>query len=303
MGNNAIETHGLCRSFGSKRALWDFSLRIEQGGVHAIIGSNGAGKSTLFRVLLGFLTPSAGTSLLLGEDSARLSPKTRGAVCYVNEEHTLPGWLKVRQLKAMQRSYYPRWDDEIYRKVIANFEVDPEQKVSSLSRGERAGFNLAMALAQRPQVLILDEPTLGLDVVAKQEFLDAVLFYTDTESTVIYCSHQMEEVERLAEQLIIIEKGRLKCQATPEAFSRRFQQWIVDARFRTLLLDQVPGILNGRVIEGQFHACVLDPGDDVPNRLAALGVDGLSCAPVGLDTAVRAFLAVNHAGTGSEELA
>jgi ABC-2 type transport system ATP-binding protein len=160
-----------------------------------------------------------------------------------------------------------------------------------------------MALAQSPQLLILDEPTLGLDVVARQEFLDAVLFSTETESTVIYCSHQMEEVERLAEQLIIIEKGRLKCQAAPEAFSNRFRSWIVDARFKDLLLEHVPGILNGRVIEGQFHACVLDAGEAVRRRLAALGVDEIACTPVGLDTAVRAFLAVNHSGTRFREQA
>lgn len=295
--NAILETRGLNKRFGSKQAVTDFNLRIERGGVHALIGSNGAGKSTLFRLLLGFMTPSSGESFLLGENSQQLTPSCRGRVGYVNEEHTLPRWLKVTELKTMQRSYYPGWNEDIYREVIANFDVDPQQKIGSLSRGERAGFNLAMALAQSPELLILDEPTLGLDVVARQEFLDAVLFCTQTNTTVIYCSHQMEEVERLADQLIIIEKGRLRLQATPAEFSTRIQLWVVDARFRPLVREKIPNLLSGRIIEDSFHFYVLDAGDSFGSKLALLGVRDATSAPVGLSTAVRALLAQHHVGT------
>jgi ABC-2 type transport system ATP-binding protein len=291
-----LETRGLSKRFGNKSALSSFDLRVERGGIHALIGSNGAGKSTLFRLLLGFLTPSAGESFLLGENSLQLSPQWRSRVGYVNEEHTLPRWLKASELKAMQRSYYPQWNEEVYRNVIANFDVDPQQKVGSLSRGERAGFNLAMALAQSPELLILDEPTLGLDVVARQEFLDAVLFCTQTDTTVIYCSHQMEEVERLADELIILEKGKLRLQATPADFSMRVQAWIVDATFSALVREKVPNLLSGRRIEDSYHFFVLDAGDSFGSQLALLGIRDSSSAPVGLSTAVRALLAQHHLG-------
>jgi ABC-2 type transport system ATP-binding protein len=294
MSDPVFHTQNLCKYFGNKAALNDLTLQVERGGVHAIIGSNGAGKSTLFRVLLGFMTPSSGTSSLLGEDSTQLPTALRGRVGYVNEEHTLPTWLKVKQLKAMQRSYYPDWNEDIYRNVIANYGLDHEQKIASLSRGERAGFNLAMALAQGPELLILDEPTLGLDVVAKQEFLDSVLFCTQIDTTVIYCSHQMEEIERLADELIILEQGQLKYQTTPDEFSTRIQLWIVDARFRQLVEQKIPQLLSGRVIEDEFHFFVLDPPDSFASHLALLGIRDAVASATGLGTAVRAFLAKNH---------
>lgn len=297
--NAILETRNLSKRFGNKYAVSDFNLRIERGGVHALIGSNGAGKSTLFRILLGFLTPSTGESFLLGENSQQLSPACRGRVGYVNEEHTLPRWLEVKALKAMQRSYYPQWNEDVYREVIANFDVDPQQKVGSLSRGERAGFNLAMALAQSPELLILDEPTLGLDVVARQEFLDAVLFSTQTNTTVIYCSHLMEEVERLADQLIIVEKGKLRLQTSAAEFSARIQLWVVDARFQPLIREKIPQLLSGRLIEDSFHFHVLDAGESFASRLALLGIRDATSAPVGLSTAVRALLAQHHLGNNN----
>lgn len=296
MSDYVLETRQLAKVFGNKQALTDFNLRIQRGGVHALIGSNGAGKSTLFRILLGFETPSTGSSFLLGENSLALTPALRGKVGYVNEEHTLPRWLPVHRLKKMQQSYYPQWNEEVYRNVIANFDVDPQQDVGSLSRGERAGFNLAMALAQSPELLILDEPTLGLDVVARQEFLDAVLFCTEIDTTVIYCSHQMEEVERLADQLIIIEKGVLKQQCTPDEFSERVQLWIAPVEFRELIYRKLPNLLGSRVIEGEVHFYVLDPGEAFGSRLGLLGIRHAINSPLGLATAVRAYLAKNHHG-------
>jgi ABC-2 type transport system ATP-binding protein len=296
MGNPVFQTRNLCKYFGNKAALSDLTLQVERGGVHAIIGSNGAGKSTLFRLLLGFMTPSSGESYLLGEDSTELQTATRGRVGYVNEEHTLPTWLKVKQLKTMQCSYYPQWNEEVFRNVVANYDIDMDQKVGSLSRGERAGFNLAMALAQGPELLILDEPTLGLDVVAKQEFLDSVLFCTEIDTTVIYCSHQMEEIERLADELIIMEHGQLKYQATPDEFSMRIQLWIVESRFRPLVQEKVTQLLSGRVIEDTFHFFVLDPPESFASQLALLGIRDAVPSATGLGTAVRAFLAKNHSG-------
>lgn len=296
MSDYVIETMSLNKWFGNKHALADFSLRIPKGGVHALVGSNGAGKSTLFRLLMGFMTPDKGQSFLLGENSQSLTPKLRGRIGYVNEEHTLPDWLKVKNLKIMQKSFYKQWQEDIYRQVIANFDVDPEQIVSSLSRGERAGFNLAMALAQNPELLILDEPTLGLDVVARQEFLDAVLFCTQMNTTVIYCSHQMEEVERLADTLIIMEKGEIKVQCVPEEFGQRVKLWTVNAEYRSLVLEKIPEVLSSRLIEDKFLFYVLDQEAGFASRLALLGVKHADSSEIGLASAVRAFLAKNHLG-------
>ncbi len=295
MSNYVIETENLSKQFGKKMALSNLDLKIKTGGIHAIVGSNGAGKSTLFKLLLGVLSPSHGSSYILGQDSQSLTPELRGKIGFVNEEHTLPGWTKVKNILKMEQSFFPKWNEAIYHQVIGNFNVDPEQKVNQLSRGERAGFNLAMALAKRPQVLILDEPTLGLDVVAKQAFLESVLFTEKSEeSTVIYCSHQMDEIERVADQLIVMEKGNLINTSTPDAFCQRIHYWVVDMAGQKPPKKQIPGFLQIREIEGDYHYMVIDQGDELKEVFQQLGAVSAYKSSVSLNQAVNGFLSRNH---------
>ena len=290
-----IETNGLTKVFGKKKALSDFSLKVSKGGIHAIVGSNGAGKSTLFRILLGVETPTSGTAQLLGENSGNLSTDVRGRVGYVNEEHTLPMWMTARAVTRFQRSFYPLWNQAIYDQVLGYFDVDPNQKVAGLSRGERAGLNLAMSLAQAPELLILDEPTLGLDVVAKQSFLEALMFTeTEANTTIIYCSHQMEEIERVADRLIVMEQGKLVNNSNPDAFVERVSCWVGDFGGKRPMLDQVPGILSVKAIDDQHHILVADQGEDFGQLLKNNGADHVMQTGVNLERAVNAFLAKNH---------
>lgn len=302
MADYMIETRQLSKWFGDKQALTDFNLTIDHGGIHALVGSNGAGKSTLFRTLLGFTAPCAGDAIILGENSLQLSPACRGRVGYVNEEHTLPPWMRVDELKKMQQGFYPGWREAAYQKVISGFDVGPRQKIKQLSRGERAGFNLAMALAQRPELLILDEPTLGMDVVAKAAFLEAVLFSAELDTTVIYCSHQIEEVERLADQLIIIEQGRLKSKSTPESFCERVSHWMFEAGGATLSNTEIPGLLSQKQIEEQYHLYVLDQDESFSAYLHSLGAENIHRSAVGLNVAVQSYLTKNHPASEKQEV-
>ena len=220
-----IQTRALSKRYGRKLALDHLDLAIPRGRIHAIVGANGAGKSTLFRILMGFMPQTTGEARILGRDSQSLTPQDRSRIGFVNEEHTLPNWMRVSQVAAMQKHQYPRWNQQAYDSVIGHYHVLPEQKVGQLSRGERAGFNLALALAQGPELLVLDEPTLGLDVVAKRAFLESLLYSNAADDcTVIYCSHQMEEIERVADNLIILERGQLKNMSAPEDFTARVRR-------------------------------------------------------------------------------
>jgi len=292
-----IHTENLNLSYRGKQALDNLSLRLARGGVHAIVGANGAGKSTLFRVLLGFASADSGTASVLGCDSRALSPALRARIGFVNEEHTLPTWMRVDELAAMQRRLYPGWNQERYRQVLSNFNVADRQKIAELSRGERAGVSLALALAQGPELLILDEPTLGLDVVAKRAFLDALLQTSlDDGATVVYCSHQMEEIERVADNLVIMERGVLRHMSPPGDFCERVALWIADFPFRQPDAAHLPGVLEMRVIDGLTHLVVFDGGEDVGARLRLMGARSAQCMPVSLDRAVNGFLARGHAG-------
>jgi ABC-2 type transport system ATP-binding protein len=292
-----LRTRGLSLWYKDKIALDRLDLELSAGGVHAFVGANGAGKSSLFRVLLGFESPSAGSAEILGCASAQLTPELRGRIGFVNEEHTLPAWMRVDELARMQRRLYPQWDDARYAGVLRHFHVLPTQRISQLSRGERAGVNLAMALAQAPALLILDEPTLGLDVVAKRAFLDTVLdAVAEDAATVIYCSHQMDEIERLADGLVILERGRVACHSTPAEFCERAALWVAEFPFRPPALHDLAGVLQVQHIDGLTHIVAFGQDERFGAHLKLLGARSVQTMPVGLERAVNAFLSHGHAG-------
>ncbi len=196
----------------------------------------------------------------------------------------------------MQRRLYPQWNEARYQDIAGHFNVEPTQRVRELSRGERAGVNLAIAMAQSPEILILDEPTLGLDVVAKRAFLEAVLSSVeDAGCTIIYCSHQMEEIERLADNLIVLERGELVNMSAPDEFCERVSLWVAEFPFMSSGAERLPGVLQVQRIDGLFHFIVLDQDENFGKQLEAKGARRAWQGAVDLDRAVNAFLTRNHA--------
>lgn len=296
MNDFMIETKNLTKFYGQKCALNNLTLKIPAKSISAIVGANGAGKSTLFRILLGTLKASYGNATLLGHDINQLTPNLRGRVGFVNEEHSLPGWLTIKQLAKMQRSDYVNWQDEIYRQVIGRFDVIEDQKIFCLSRGERAGVNLAMALAQRPEILLLDEPTLGLDIVAKQAFLDSLIStQQESQSSVIYCSHAMEEIEQVADQLIVMERGKLRSQSTPSEFIDRVRCWRVSFNDNVPLNSTIVGLLQRKKVGDYYQYTILDQGDAFISNIESLGATFVDKISVNLNYSLTSFLSKNHA--------
>ena len=303
MNHYAIQTQELTKCFGQKRALNALNLNIPKAGVNALVGANGAGKSTLFRILLGLMAPSSGSATILGQDSNKLSGEHRSRIGFVNEEHTLPEWLKVGEILHMHKHLYPKWHQQSYDDVIGHFNVSSNQKISQLSRGERAGVNLALNMAQSPELLILDEPTLGLDIVAKQAFLESLLFAQQlSDMTIVYCSHHMEEVERVADNLFILEFGELKHASTPDDFRERVQYWVADFGQQRPQIE-MPGLLQSRNIEGQEHIMVLDQDESFGAWLQSQGATFTQNVPISLEKAVNGFLSKNHISNQKQEVA
>ncbi len=295
----AIATRALGCRFGNRVALDALSLAVPIGGVHALLGRNGAGKSTLLRLLLGFETPTAGESWVLGAPSSSLTPEARGRIGFVAESHPLPPWMTSAELEQLARANAPRWSDDLYREILEPFEVAPAGRAGDLSRGQRAGLALALAVAPLPELLLLDEPTAGLDPVASRAFLESLLFAGGRDlGTVVLSSHRLEEVERVADSILVLGEGRLIASGSPDELASRVSGWALDSRSAPISRERVPGLLEMRTIEGDTQIVVLDADDDFSDRLVALGARQPRRQAVGFERAVEALLGGRPQGGG-----
>ncbi len=213
MTDPVIRVEGLTRRFGHTVALDGLSLNVPRGAVFGVVGANGAGKTTLIRHLLGLYRPQAGTVRVFGLDPVRDPVGVLSRVGYLSEENDLPPWMRVADLLRYVRAFYPGWDDAYAESLRATFAIDPAARVRELSRGQKARTGLLVALAYRPELLVLDEPSTGLDPLARRDILAAVLrTVADEGRTVIFSSHLLDEVERVSDHVALLDRGRVVVQ-------------------------------------------------------------------------------------------
>lgn len=222
---NIIETQGLTRRFGRTEAVHGLDLAVPAGSVFALLGPNGAGKTTTLKLLMNLLRPTAGTAQVLGVDSRKLGEKEFAQIGYVSEGQEQPLWMTVRQLLDYCRPFYPTWDREMEATLLRRFELPADRRLQDLSRGMLMKAALLSSLAYRPKLLVLDEPFSGLDALVRDEFIKGVLEVSALgEWTVVVSSHDIEEVERLADRVAMIEGGRLALNETTEVLQARFRR-------------------------------------------------------------------------------
>jgi len=208
MAATVIEVSNLSRSFGRKRALDTVSFRATEGRVYGLVGANGAGKTTLIRHLLGLLRAKSGSVRVFGHDPVRNPVGVLGRVGYVSEERELPEWMRVHELMRYTEAYHVKWDAAYARELLETFALDPSKKIKDLSKGMRAQAALVAAVAHRPELLILDEPSSGLDTVVRRDILDAIVrTVADDGRTVVFSSHLLDEVERMSDHVTMINQG------------------------------------------------------------------------------------------------
>lgn len=204
-----VEIHDLSRKFGGKEALSNVSISIAPGQVFGLVGENGAGKTTLIRHILGLLAPEAGTVSVLGDSPIDSPKKVLANIGYVSEDRELPDWMSIGQLLNFSKAFYPNWDMAYQFQLIDSFTLDINAKIKTLSRGQRARVCLVNALSHRPPLLLLDEPSSGLDPLVRQDVLSAVIqSVADEGRTVVFSSHLLEEVQRVADQICMIDHGK-----------------------------------------------------------------------------------------------
>jgi ABC-2 type transport system ATP-binding protein len=210
MGQPVVDVSDLSRSFGRKAALEDVSFHAAAGQVSGLVGANGAGKTTLIKHLLGLLRAATGSVRVFGLDPVRDPVGVLGRIGYLSEERELPEWMRIDELMRYTQAFHPTWDGSYARELLDTFGLDPSKKVKALSKGMRAQAGLLVAVAHRPELLILDEPSSGLDAVVRRDILDAIVrTVADDGRTVIFSSHLLDEVERMSDHVTMLRDGRV----------------------------------------------------------------------------------------------
>ena len=222
----AIETHALTKRYSDNPVVNQLDLRVPEGQITAFLGRNGAGKSTTIKMLLGITSPSSGTGLVLGKrvQDAAQNRDLRRHVAFVAEDKQLYSYMTIEQLVHFTRSFYTDWRAETERRLIKQFELPLGCKVKALSKGMRTKLALLLALSRQPQLLILDEPSEGLDPVSIEELLREIVAAVSSGVTVFFSSHQIAEVERIADRACIIDRGRLLLDVSLEEVRQEYRR-------------------------------------------------------------------------------
>jgi ABC-2 type transport system ATP-binding protein len=283
----AIELRGVTKRFGRKRVLDGVDLVVPAGQTFAFLGRNGMGKRTTIRTLLGLLAADGGEVRVLGLDPRKQPLEVRRRVGYVAEDQQMFGWMRVSQLTAFMAPFYPTWDTARAKQLAEQFELATKTKVRHLSKGQGVRLALLLALAHKPELVILDDPTLGLDPIMRKEFLRDVVTHLQGERvTDFFSSHLLYEVEPVADAVAILDRGRIVRHAATDDLRARVKRLVAGADAEPALRG-LPGLLDLARGGRQVAAVV----EDVNAALAALppGVD-VQTVDLNLDEIFEAYV-------------
>lgn len=239
----------LTKRYGDCTAVDALSLEINAGTVFGLLGRNGAGKSTTIDCVLGLIPKTSGEVRLFGEP---LRARTFDRIAYVPENNVLDAWMTPRQHAEFRRRCFSRFDRAFVSDLIERFEIEPDRKVRKLSKGQRQAVALALAFAQRPDFLILDEPASGLDPVMQRRLLDTIVTAAADGTTVLFSSHHIGHVEQAAERIGVLDHGKLVLEADVD--NLRETRFVVEAIFEDGHREQRHANGDVMAVEAQFHA-------------------------------------------------
>ncbi len=257
--DHVIETRKLTKYYGSKCVVDSLDLQIPRGSVYGFLGRNGAGKSTVIRMLLGMVHPTRGSAAVLGEDSADLSPEARRRIAYLAEGHPIYRWMTVRDAVMFTRAFYPQWNQTLLDQILDHFELSPRQKIRRLSNGQRAQVSLALAVAFDPELLILDDPTIGLDTVVRRDFLESLIQIIQRQGrTILFSSHILSDVERVADRIGILVDGVLRVDCPTEHFKQAVRKVVLEFAAEPPAFPPCKGLVSSRAVGTDLELVVVD---------------------------------------------
>lgn len=271
---NLVEIEKVSRSFGSTVALDDVDLSVPVGCVYGLVGANGAGKTTLIKHVLGLLRAKSGTVRVFGLDPVKDPVGTLGRIGYLSEERDLPEWMRIDELMRYTQAYYPKWDQSYADELAHTFGLDVSMKIKNLSKGMKAQVGLIAAVAHRPDLLVLDEPSTGLDPVVRKDILSEIIrAVADEGRSVLFSSHLLDEVEQMSDLVMMIHKGRAVLKGELDDIKEQHHHLSISF---DEIQDNAPEIPNALFVEGSGRAWIAICNgalDDVRESVSNMGAN------------------------------
>jgi ABC-2 type transport system ATP-binding protein len=271
----------LTKYYGNREIISDLSLQVPRGSIYGFLGRNGMGKTTTIRIFLGLEDATRGSARVFNLDSRHLPPEARARIGYLPEGHHVYGWMSVKECGQFQASYFPAWNQDVFETVLTHFRLAPEMKAGHLSRGQRAGLCLALTLAPEPELLVLDDPALGLDPVARRSLLQSMLYVTrKADRTIFFSSHLLSDVERVADRIAVLDGKVLRADCTVDLFRRQIRHFVLKFRDQPPATPDFPGLLESFRTDRELAMTLVNVTTDTENRMNAL--EPVSIEPVDL---------------------
>lgn len=269
-----VAVENLSRRYRKKQALNRVSLTVPQGVVYGLVGENGAGKTTLVKHILGTLRAKEGAVRVFGLEPAANPVDVLSRIGYLSEDRDLPGWMRVRELMDYTAAFYSGWDAAYAGELRQRFHLDPEARIKSLSRGEKAKMGLLTALAYRPPLLLLDEPSSGLDPSARRDIVGAIVrTVADEGRTVIFSSHILEEVERVADVVCMLHAGQCVFEGPLDDVKARHHRMTLRLPETLTALPPLPGVLRAEGSGREYTVLCDGAAEELRTAASAQGVE------------------------------
>ncbi len=284
MSHVPIRFDGVTMYYGETCALDSVSFRVPPGSIFALLGRNGAGKTTALDCLLGFRRPTRGRVELAGHDTRALPPAVRERVGYVPEGHPLVRWMRVGDLVRFQDASFGSFDAARCRVYLDRLGLPTDRRVYQLSRGMRAQLSLALALATDPELVILDDPGMGLDAVVRREFLEVMIDLIQEEGrTLLFTSHILTDVERVADHVALLDHGVLRIDAPLDDLKARVRRYRAVFDGEAPEPPAAPGIIRARRRDRELVLTVVDHAADTEATLRATGARSVDAEGLSLE--------------------
>ncbi len=271
--SNVIECKNLTHYYGKKLVYENLNIHVREGSILGLLGKNGAGKTTTINILNGFLQPRSGECLIFGENSQHLTPATKARVGFLIEGHVQYSFMNIHQIEKFFRGFYPRWKPEPYWELMSKLKVTPTQKLSTMSCGQRSQVALGLILAQDPELLILDDFSMGLDPGYRRLFIDYLREYAKAENKTIFTtSHIIQDMERLIDDVLIMDYNRVLAQCPIDYFMTNFKRFDFELENDKVDLKKESFVVNFEKVKNKVELYTYESEELVKNFLDNNGI-------------------------------